>query len=185
MWFFTGLHPDLEQRHHRPPFPEIKSPPYLFPHLHASSFTNACQHNACQTQPLHSSTTLLPCRGRHHAPGNHSFPTVLPADTISAHCPLLSWPRDRCPESASVPCTHSLLETSTFYLERTIPHVSPFVSHFPSGQGVYFYFISWNLPFEIINHLLAAIFLHPGMQKSHNTLEYFLTPTLNYAVAVL
>ena len=62
---------------------------------------------------------------------------------------------------------------------------SNLIFHFPSGQGVYFYFISWNSSFEIINHLLAAIFLHPGMQKSHNTLEYFLTPTLNYAVAIL
>lgn len=69
------------------------------------------------------------------------------------------------PESVSVPGTHSPLgETSTFYFEGTLPQVSPgFLSPLPSGQGVYFYFyISWNLSFEIINHFLAAIFLHPG-----------------------
>lgn len=41
--------------------------------------------------------------------------------------------------------------------------------------GGYFYFILWNLYFEIINHLPAAIFLHSGMQKSHNTLNVFNT----------
>lgn len=49
----------------------------------------------------------------------------------------------------------------------------PVFSHILSGQRVYFYFTSWNLSFEIINHLLAVIFLYPGMQKSHNTLNCF------------
>jgi hypothetical protein len=52
--------------------------------------------------------------------------------------------------------------------------MAPVFSHILSGQRVYFYFISWNLSFEIINHLLAVIFLYPGMQKkSHNTLDCF------------
>lgn len=41
--------------------------------------------------------------------------------------------------------------------------------------GGYFYFILWNLYFEIINHLPAAIFLHSGMRNSHNTLNIFNT----------
>lgn len=138
-----------------------------------------------QIQPLHSIPTPLLRSGHHRVPSNHSLPSGLPASTLSTSYPLLSWPCDRCPESASVPWTHALLEISTFYLEGTIPHVSPFFRTFPLDRGVYFYFISWNLSFEIINHLLVAIFFHPGMQKSHNTLGYFLTPTLNYAVAVL
>lgn len=146
---------------------------------------NAMLTRHFQTQSRHLITNLLSFPRCHRVPSNHSSLTGLPAGTLPTCCPLLSWPCDRCPESASIPCPHSLLETSTSYLEGTIPHVSPFFSHFPSGQGVYFYFISWNSSFEIINHLLAAIFLHPGMQKSHNTLEYFLTPTLNHAVAIL
>lgn len=134
--------------------------------IRASSLISAHQH--LQTQPLHSVAAPLPSPG-----GPHPHPTT------AFLCPLsflllTMWqgPRVGLPPGPHPP----LKETSTFYLGVTMPHVFPplfFFLTFPSGQGGYFYFISWNLSFEIINHLLAAIFLHPGMQNSHNTLEYF------------
>lgn len=87
---------------------------------------------------------------------------------------LATWRTQR--QSLSQVLTHHLRKHPRSISRGPFLNSPPsFLSHFPSGQGVYFYFISWNLSFEIINHFLAAIFLHPGKQKTHNTLEFFNT----------
>lgn len=161
---FLGVYQDANKRPRHSRFPSIRRP--LASSLPSMpTFTKAwqCHLTSFLTLAISLIITLPLLSGRCQLPGRHSLPTAPPASCFPAPCLLLSWQVT----GAQGGLPHSPVEEATiFYSEGNMPHFSPsFFSHFLSGQEVYFYFISWNLSFEIINHLLAAIFLHPGMQN--------------------